>query len=447
MTAVFTVLISLIAVTPLLAFFGGILAKGLVLAFAAPTIALVAFTLQPNEVHRLTRLLKPVAPVLVIPCICMLFQIFPVPERLAHPAWASASAALGKPLLGTVSVDTGMTVLGFSYYLLLLALAIIAAATALNRQRAEIVLFVLVAAATSIAVISIVSELGDSQPADVGFDVRKIQMLDVAVIGLILSSASILRAFESRRTRRASADTANSPNGYALTASIMAFAICLFSITISADAALFLAAICGVGMLAAITSIRWLRFGPWGRSGLVAATIIGLLGFFAAYPHQHKDADLTLVMSAQPANSVATTERMLSDAEWTGTGAGTFEALFPIYRDAGEAPAPPTLAASISIEMGRIFLWTTVILALICAAMLFKQALKRGRDYHYAGIGAGCTAALLIMAFANGGMSGLAASMLASVAFGLAIGQSRSSAAADDSMPSFNVPYDLRFKQ
>jgi hypothetical protein len=86
-----------------------------------------------------------------------------------------------------------------------------------------------------------------------------------------------------------------------------------------------------------------------------------------------------------------------------GSGAGSFEALFPIYRDSDEVDsfAIPTAAATIAIEMGQPFLWTCVIVFLIGAWTLFRRALLRGRDYVYSSAGAGCIIALLISLFAN----------------------------------------------
>ena len=119
---------------------------------------------------------------------------------------------------------------------------------------------------------------------------------------------------------------------------------------------------------------------------------------------------------------------MLSDAAWTGTGAGTFEALLPIYRDVDDVAetTPPTAAAAVAITLGRPFLWILVVLTLLGAWSLFRHAVMRGREYAYAGAGAACIVAMLIASFANAGIFGLAALLLASVVCGLALGQSRS---------------------
>jgi hypothetical protein len=201
-------------------------------------------------------------------------------------------------------------------------------------------------------------------------------------------------------------------------------AVCLSAI--AGNAAMAAAAASGVLVLIGLAVIHRLRLGPWGVSGIAAASAVALIGFFAAIP-TNGAADLTLVVSGQPQVSIATAERILSDAKWAGTGAGTFEVLVPIYRDIDATlDAAPTAAASIAIEMGRPLLWLAVIVAVIGALSLLRQARMRSREYLCAGTGAACIVAVLVSSFANAGILGMGASLLASAVFGLALAQSRS---------------------
>lgn len=442
--AVFTILISLIVITPVLAIVGSLFLEGFVLAIAATAIALVALALHKGDAHRLTTLLKPITPFLLLPCVWMLFQVVPVTSHwLAHPAWTSASAALGKPFLGTVSLDIGATLLCVARYSLMLAIAVVTTATALDRKRAEVILFLLTAAAVLIAA----GLIGLSYFRAIGFELvaQRAQMANIAVIGMILSCATAIHALENHETRRARSRKSGSQPAYVIAFSVATFGIGLLAIMTDADAALLLAAACGVGILISLAGIRLLRLGPWGRSGIVAAAIVGLIGFFAISPIT-RDVDLTLSLAKQPQVSIATTERILADARWAGTGAGTFKAIFPIYRDAddGDSHAVPTAAAAVAIEMGRPFLWGLIILALIGAWILFKRALTRGRDYFYAGAGAGCIVAILISSFANAGALDLVPSLFISMVCGLALGQSKSWSASDSATSGLKIPSDMQ---
>lgn len=437
--AVFTILISLIVITPGLAIAGSLLLEGFVLAIAAIAIALIALTLHMGDAHRLTALLKPIVPVLLLPCVWMLLQIVPAGNNwLAHPAWMSASAALGKPLLGTISVDIGATLLCVARYSLLLAIGIATAATALDRQRAEIILYVLTAAAALIATALI--GLNYFRATDLSVLAQRPQMTNIAAIGVILSFATVIQAYENQHMRARSRKSSGPP-AFAIAFFLITFAICLLAIMTAPDATLLLAAACGSAILISVTAIRRLRLGPWGRSGIVAAAIVGLIGFFAANPIM-RNVDLTLSLASPPQLSIPTAERILADARWAGTGAGTFSALSPIYSDADDADSDvaPTAAAAIAIEMGRPFLWTVVILALISAWIFFKRALARGRDYHYAGAGAGSIVAILVFSFANAGAFGLAASLFISMVCGVALAQSQSWSTLDPATSGLKIP-------
>jgi hypothetical protein len=201
------------------------------------------------------------------------------------------------------------------------------------------------------------------------------------------------------------------------------FSICLSAILISADAILAFASVFGVGILVSVWTIRKWRLGPWGLAGLAAFAAVLVVGFLAIA--SRKDADPALIFSTQ--DKLSSIERMLSDTKWAGSGAGSFEALSPIYRNSYEANSfeIPTAAATIAIEMGQPFLWACVIVFLIGALTLFRRALRRGRDYVYSSAGASCIIALLISLFSNNGILGLTSSLMIGVLSGLAFAQSK----------------------
>ena len=428
MIAAFIILTSLIALLPALMMVDGILASGVVSAIVA--IAMVTVALAPNtgELNRFSRLLGPTAFIaLFIPCLWMLLQVLPISIRsLANPVWVSASTALDKPFVGAISLDIGATLLSLARYCAILAAAFVTATVALNRQRAENVLSLLTGTAALIAAELIGYDLGYLRMPGYEHLGERADTMNIAVIGFILSCATAIRAYEhldstQHRKSRMMAMLAAS-------ASMAALFICLSAILISADSVLFLAALFGTGVLIAVLAIRRWRLGPLGQAGIAALAAVAVFGFFAVVPAK-KDADLTLALSTQ--GQISSIERMLSDAKWGGSGAGSFEALLPIYRDTADSVEIPTAAATIAIEMGRPFLLTCVLVALIGASTLFRRALLRGRDYVYSSAGAGCVIALLILLFANDGILGLTASLMISLVCGLAFAQSKSASNRD----------------
>jgi hypothetical protein len=252
--------------------------------------------------------------------------------------------------------------------------------------------------------------------------------MNIGVIGFVLSAATMIHAYEHLDNTRHRKSRKTVIVG--ASASIASLFVCLSAILISADPILLLAALFGIGMLTAVLAIRQWRFGPLGQAGIAALAAVAMFGFFAFVPAK-KGADLTLALSTQ--GKISSIERMLSEAKWAGSGAGSFEALLPIYRDTEEADSLeiPTAAATIAIEMGRPFLWTCVIVTLIGALTLFRRALLRGRDYIYSSAGAGSIIALVILLFANDGVLGLTTSLMISVVCGLAFAQSKSANNSD----------------
>ena len=95
--------------------------------------------------------------------------------------------------------------------------------------------------------------------------------------------------------------------------------------------------------------------------------------------------DLTVAFATQaPAPLIAVTQRVVSETAWTGTGAGTFAAILPIYRDIDELATgrvAPTAAAAIAVEMGRPFFWAILMAAIALALSLVRGALLRRRDF------------------------------------------------------------------
>lgn len=420
MIVAFGALGTLLVLIPALIAAGNVLVCGIASAVAAVGIIAIAVAQPPTEIDRLLELVRPVALLgLLIPCIWILLQILPLAGgTLANSAWATASAALGRQINGSVTIDTGASVLALARYLTAAAIVLLSVAVAINRQRAGTLLTIATAIAVAASLELIVVEM-DLVP--VAHLTSHSDVANLAAIGLIVSCASVIRAYENLQARKGKPRESRPALPLAMAASLAAAAICLFAILASSDSIAF-AAFFGAGIVTSACVIHRLRLALWGQIGLASIAAVAILGLLATAPA--KDIDLTLSL-AKP-SQFASIERMLSDVKWTGAGAGTFDALVPIYRDIDEANLHDnaSTAAIVAIEMGRPFLWGSVVFLLFVAALLFRRALARGRDYVYASAGAGCIVALVISSFTTNGALGPTTSLMASVICGLAIAQS-----------------------
>src|SRR5450631_1976015 len=154
-------LVLLIVTTPVILIFDGPIIHGLVTATAAVSLAIVALRIRPGEAGFLSTVIRPMAIIAAIPALWMLVQVLPLKTvGLANPIWESAAAALGRPLAGSISIDPGATLISLARYLSAAAIAFVAAAVAIDRRRAEWVLFALTAATTLIALMVLAAGFG-----------------------------------------------------------------------------------------------------------------------------------------------------------------------------------------------------------------------------------------------------------------------------------------------
>jgi hypothetical protein len=386
-----------------------------------------AFFLPAANITRLGRLLRPFLIVtLVAPALWMILQLVPIPVRgLGNSIWTIASAALNEPLVERFTVDLRATMLSLAQYNVILATALITAVVTLEKQRAAPVLYVLVwitTLASGLTIWMTVNPSHDSLPGEHSPAVTTGSI--AAALGILLSTAMAIRAFDQLGRHRRPPRSAAGPMTRLLIA-ILSLVVSMAAVLISTDFTMVVATLLGAGTLLAVVVIRRWFFGIWGIAGVLATIAIVFIASFTVIPI-NRNTDPTIALATQ---SQTATERMLQDVGPVGSGAGTFGALLPIYREIG-MPATlerPTAAAAIAIEMGRAFLCGLLVVTVVGACTLFKRSLSRGYDYVYAAVGAGASVSLPILAFAEDGVLDFGVSLLVAALYGLAFGQSLSS--------------------
>jgi hypothetical protein len=424
-------LLALIGMAPAVLSLDGPLTIGAELVVLAVATLIAARALRPNEVAQLRTLLRPLALWAAIPPILIAFQAIPLPTALplSNPIWQSASIGLGQPIMGSISVDTGSTLLSLCRYLAWLGVLLLTCAVAVDRRRAECVLFAASAVTAATAVLLITNDaIGlvwlDSQRDPVGHG----GALDAAVLGIILSTACAVRAYERFETRQAHGVRPVRTLVSNMLFSSCAFAVCAAAIALGDKGNTLLAAVVGLATLLGIVLARRLGLGRVG--GLAwAFGACALLVWIVADTMREGHSDFTMRFAAPMSRPSAITQRMLADNRWIGTGPGTFPALVSIYREPNDATSnlePPTAAAEIAVEWGRPLLWTGAVAAVVLVGLLVRAGMSRGRDSFYAAAGASAVAALLITAFGNPGLFGTSVLIIVATMLGLAVAQSRS---------------------
>ncbi len=407
----------------------GPLALGLWSAVSAVALIVSAITLRPAEATHFGTLVRPFAVAAAIPMIFMIFQTLPLPNffRLNNTIWQSVAAALDRPFAGSITIDTGSTLLSLCRYLAWLAVGLLAIAISIDRQRAEWVLFAVTLATTLIAALLIINDVAGFAWLDVSHNaVARGGALDIAAVGSILSIACAIRAYERVDTGRAGNGTPLPRLGLSLIMCFFAFTVCVVAVALAEGINTPLAAAAGLTTLLGVTLIR--RIGLSSVGVLITVIVVFvIIGEIAAARLGQDGPDITLRFAAPSANGI--TERMLVDSTWTGTGAGTYHALVPIYRSSNDIANdldPPSAAAEVAIELGRPLLLIGILLSSVVVVMLFRAALRRGRDSFYPAAGSAAIVTLLISAFGNDGLFESAVLIIVGATIGLAVAQSRS---------------------
>jgi hypothetical protein len=424
------ILVGLICAVPTILLFDGPIVQGLVAATMAGGIAVVAVTMRPGETEFLLSVVRPLAAVAAIPAVFMLFQVFPLRTTgLAHPIWQSAEQALGHPISGSISIDPGATLLALGQYLSASAVMLMAAAVGVDRKRAEWILFALTAATALVAVVLLGHDVaGFTFLSDGNGSDGRAQARACVALGIIISVAAGIRTFERYETGHLRPDRSPRSLTRTFVACVVALALCALALALDMTSNLAFVLAYGLGSLIAVVAIRRIGLGFWGFLAIAVAACAVAVPLIGTRATTH-GADLTLAFAFdQPGSLLSTTQRILSDVPWLGTGAGTFSLLLPIYRDAGDviSPMAPTTASSIAVELGRPMLWAMVVTVIVGILLLLRGALQRGRESFYPAAGASSLLLLLLLAFCDNGVLGAPVDICAAAIVGLAFAQRQS---------------------
>ena len=431
MRAAYFLLLGLIGTSLPLLVADGPKVHGLIVAYAAVAVAVVGAMIRPGEAAHLARVIRPIAIIATLPFLWLIVQMIPLPvTSWAHPIWAAAETALGTPIASGITIDLGATLVAFCRYFSAIAILFVATAVTLDHMRAERVLFWLLGATTLAAVVHIVQGLFSLEFLDPATDIHvRVSTTALSALGEIMAATAVIRAIERHEMRRTETDVPFTKFAISLGSSLVAFGICAISLVIFSRAPVSLAAASGLATFVILMIVRRLGFGVWAGDA-IAAVAIGIAVIVAiAIAESHAGSGDAMLRYASHSRSslISITQRMIADAAWPGSGAGTFKSLLPIYGVSSTdvvAMQAPTTAAQIAIELGQPALWAILMMVVVMLFLLLRGALQRGRDSYYPAAGAGCVIILMLEAFCDASLFGTTVVICTMVALGLGFAQS-----------------------
>jgi len=422
-------LVALIYASPIVGLFDGPTMQGLLAGVTAVGIFLLAQELCPGEIDFFLFFARRAVILIAFPILWIFAQILPI-AALAHPIWTSAEVAIGRPIGGSVSVDTGASMIAMCRYSTIAAVGFWSAAISVDRQRADTILLPLAgAAALSALALPAMRLLQIFAPGLTLPHFNRSEAIDCAGLGIVISLAGIVRTFERYKFRRQGADRTLSAMLRALIYYAAAFSVCVTVLLFQAPGAHLLAVGGGVIAIVAIVCIRRFALGPWGITAILASVAFLSIALVASGPSLRATGALLAFATEVPLQSLSTARHMLDDVPIWGVGAGAFGAIAPVYREFGDQfvlTEPPTAAAGIVIELGRPMLWLILVAIGSAGVILLRASLRRGRDSFYPMAGAACIITLSLLSFMNSGTLGTSAALLFASTLGLAFAQSKS---------------------
>jgi hypothetical protein len=427
MIVAFSLLVSLIALSPLFLLADTPIVHGIVAAYTAATIIIVAWSIRPGEADHLSKLVSRISILAATPAVWILIQVLPLPiAGLQHPIWTSAQAALEQPIIGSISISPGATLVSLGRYLSAYGIFFIATAVTIDRRRAEVILLLATTLSVLIAAVLFVHNLGGYFfLGEISSTGPRAAIAAATLLGTVLTMATMSYALERYETRRSKADFTRSV--LIIAASLFGAIVCWLSVVLFMPNAAIFAAGCGVGTFILIFGFRRLGLGP--RTGLtIAAIAVAVAISIVAGSAIVDKSNLALRYSVDtPKILAAITQRIIADTGWLGSGAGSFTALLPIYQNTADlfiASKAPTTASGLLIEFGLPALCLIFIMAMAVIAWLLQGAFRRGRDSFFSAASASCAVVLLIETFFDASISESGVMVIAATLLGLGLSQS-----------------------
>jgi hypothetical protein len=393
-------------------------AQSLIAAVAALAMAFAGISARAADVsfaYQITRRLRPAAAALAI---WMVIQLVPISFG-THSIWNYANEALNRQGSGHISVDLGETALALVFYLANVSLILVAVFVAQDRRRAELILISLTAITAATVAVLLLGKLGlIAMREDAGV------LAAISALGILLSLANGMRAIERNKSGRAGV-AAPAPNaGPALAASGVGLLVCIGGLSLGATLNVALTTLFGVATFGSIQLIRRADFTTWMVGILVATMVAGAAMIVLwRYDPAHAVSPFLQFASASP-DAISVAQRLLSDTAWSGTGAGTYAALLPIYQDLGRIVSePPSTTSAFAIGLGWPMTLFAIAIAIAIVVILYRGALSRGRDSFYPAVGAACAVVVLAQAFCDASLLNSCVAVFSSTIVGLGLAQ------------------------
>lgn len=425
---------ALIAASPVLLINMGPANWAVVQLIAALLLVLSIFRSFPTDLALIGDTLFRLGFLIALPGLWILVQLLPLPlASPLHSIWTSTAAALGTVSSGHLTVDVVETFASLLAYATWVALLISAAIITADRHRAELTILVLAGVAS---LCGIILALNGRLPPWASFAARSVEgqaFKLIVTLGSILAIAVIAGAIESRESVVGSDNAQKGNRRLAnIVFGLVTFLICTVSLVLQLEKRPLIGLLLGVFAFALTLLLRRMKPIVQPRAWMMAIFASAAIFLIVAQGLEKAGASglLTFAVSLPPDVS-RMSQRMLQDATWLGSGAGTFDTLARVYQEAGStalAQAPSSMIKLV-VEWGKAAATLANILAIALAAMIYRGAISRGRDSAYPAAAIGCIVVLGFEAYSGAALVSLPICLWSAAVIGLGVAQMTSRSA------------------
>ena len=393
-------------------------------AIVAALLLLFAIGASQDDLKITVRLLGKIKLPILFPFAWMVFQIAPL-SLFANSIWPTASIALNEPLSGHISIDPGATIRALFQYLTIASLMVATMVFTRDRERAETTLFVMGAVTTFMSVEML---LGQFQPftgiVPAPGNPGAASFVAISALGAVVNAAAAVRIIERRLSRREEANALSPILAFCL--GLAGSASCLGAIIVAGRTNTLILAGFGIAVILLVGASRLIAPRPAALGVLFAIFALAVTGTIALR-FEDNSALIAILRFAASAStdSLSVTQHAFADLKWVGSGVGTFDTLVPIYREFGGRPVvePASTIAKIAIEWGRAGSFVLVFIGVQLFVVMFRGALRRGRDWFFPAAASASILVLFCEAFCDTSLTHPSSQIILAVIIGLGLSQ------------------------
>jgi hypothetical protein len=299
---------------------------------------------------------------------------------LDQPIWVAMGNAIGQPTPGYATVDTTVTIITLAKYLVILSAALATTLLCANRYNAEKTLSAITWLLTMVYFAFFLKTMVDGFQASVKSEQFWAEWIGLATLGLLAHGAALVRS-RLRHVGRGMSKNSSQPvrTGIWLAAKGGIIGLLMVPLIARGWQVAIIPSISAISIFLSIFVIKRMGLGIAGALFVVTLVISGL--WFAGLSSGFIGPHSVEMLGRPPEIVITTSVRIFQDFKWSGSGAGTYSELLPMYETIGDADMgflnSVPAAFSFLIELGIPITLLSALFVICLAHAVLREVVHR----------------------------------------------------------------------